>query len=43
MFSYLAKNGKSVIQFDVSKFYGGDCKTLNLRDLNQCKKRYNKS
>ena len=36
--SYLSKINKKIIQFDISKFYGGDCKNFNLRDLNECKK-----
>lgn len=36
--SHLSKCGKKIIQFDLSKFYGADCKNFNLRDLNECKK-----
>jgi RAB protein geranylgeranyltransferase component A len=34
--SYLAKSGKKIIQFDISKFYGGDCKNFTFRDLDHC-------
>lgn len=34
--SNLSKCGKKIIQFDLSKFYGADCKNFNLRDLNDC-------
>lgn len=35
--SHLTKCGKKLIQFDISKFYGADCKNFNLRDLEECK------
>lgn len=35
--SHLAKCGKKIIQFDISKFYGAECKNFNLRDLEECK------
>ena len=31
--AYLAKTQHKVIQLDVSKSYGGDCKNFNLRDM----------
>jgi RAB protein geranylgeranyltransferase component A len=34
--SYLAKSGKKILHIDVSKCYGGDCKNLNFRDLENC-------
>jgi len=34
--SHLSKCGKKLIQFDLSKFYGADCKNFNLRDLEEC-------
>jgi RAB protein geranylgeranyltransferase component A len=34
--SYLSKSGKKVIHFDVSKYYGGDCKNFSYKDLDNC-------
>ena len=31
--AYLAKTKKKLIQIDISKSYGGDCKNFNLRDM----------
>jgi RAB protein geranylgeranyltransferase component A len=35
--SYLAKCGKKILHLDISKVYGGDCKNLSYRDLENCK------
>lgn len=32
--AYLAKKNQKILHFDVSKYYGGDCKNFNLKDLN---------
>ena len=32
--SLLAKNGNKIIQFDINKFYGGDCKNMNFKEFN---------
>ncbi len=37
--SHITRCGKKLLQFDISKFYGADCKNFNLRDLEECKKK----
>lgn len=31
--AFLAKTGKKILHLDISKYYGGDCKNYNLKDL----------
>ena len=31
--AYLSKLGKKIMQIDVAKVYGGDCKNFNLKDM----------
>lgn len=38
--AYLAKLQKKILHIEVSKSYGGDCKNLNLRELESCKPHY---
>jgi RAB protein geranylgeranyltransferase component A len=38
--SHITRCGKKLLQFDISKFYGADCKNFNLRDLEECKKKF---
>jgi RAB protein geranylgeranyltransferase component A len=35
--AYLARCGKKILHIDISKYYGGDCKNFNYRDIDQCK------
>jgi RAB protein geranylgeranyltransferase component A len=35
--AHLAKCGKKIIQFEISKFYGGDCKNYSYKDLDNCR------
>lgn len=39
--SHLARCGKKILHIDVSRFYGGDCKNYNFKDLENCKYRNN--
>jgi RAB protein geranylgeranyltransferase component A len=34
--AYLSKCGKKVIQLEISKIYGGDCKNFSYKDLDNC-------
>ena len=34
--AYLSKLGKKIMQIDVAKVYGGDCKNFNLKDMEKC-------
>lgn len=38
--SHLAKCGKKLLHFDIAKFYGGDCKNFNFKDMDNCKLKY---
>ena len=44
--AYLSKLGKKILQIDVAKVYGGDCKNFNLKDMekfiNELKEKTNK-
>jgi RAB protein geranylgeranyltransferase component A len=35
--AYLARRGKKILHVDFSRFYGGDCKNFNFKDLDHCK------
>lgn len=34
--AYLTKLNKKILHLDVSKFYGGDCKNLSIKDMDHC-------